>query len=65
MDRNDGIPHNLAADDLANLQVYIAANDPSGGWRYLAEHGDAYGVLASDIVRCASPLAEGTDHLWV
>jgi hypothetical protein len=52
MDRNDsGIPHNLTADDLANLRTYIAADNPSDAWRYLAEHGDAYGVLASDIVK--------------
>ncbi|MDR1423789.1 MAG: hypothetical protein LBI92_04165 [Azoarcus sp.] len=48
---HSGILHHLTADDLAHLTQLLNSKQVAEAWAYLASKGDAYAVLASDVVK--------------
>ncbi len=50
MNENSGIPHGLSSEDLDLLSQLGEEMRISEAWAYLAEKGDAYAVLAADVV---------------
>jgi Ca2+-binding RTX toxin-like protein len=50
-EEHSGIPHKLTNEDLQYLEGLVASRQVVEAWAYLASKGDAYAVLAADVVK--------------